>query len=701
MESSQGATPVGTPQSALPVQECEQLTQAAPVPESSELPTQTDQHKNLSTAEEVQPLSANNQDALAQTLTLCTIPASSDYASTQVSFNQFGSYVCVSDASGHFTLVPSMVTAMQPVLIQQPHQTGQFPEEDLLQAAEAVEIILEDPQSQPKSKKSKAKNPPRKSAPPAIAPRPPAEPLPIIITIPDLSEYEEETPLPDQVGDQIDAATDSAELDDAVTPPVALKTKPKPFMKITKRLTKKAKEKAANQANAAASAAKLAHTPDATTSNVLEIAPATTELLNVAPDIPPDPCPATSQALAQKPPGIPSAISLATPSTTSSAIPSALEALMRIAKVQAEIISPKLPTPLQASTGIRPDSEVPTTTPAAQSTAYITTPTSSSRRKNHVRQLNFGESPDLPIASSQPIVLHPTSPNATKTTPIRSIRSDVPWDLALRNVLAGHSEDQNLFATPKGKAKRVKKVSPVAQTPPKPNSSNEKGLNSVKRTLLEPSLQKENQLEADKSPEQPVEEIDIIANECLEDSLPEIAISQPEMSPPMSFMGTRSLSCCREANSNEKAAASVLIEMANSNPAPANEHREEQPNPNVPILTQFTPVIPMESAQKHSVPPVYATPQKDPVMCEGHSSMSFGAWDGEIPRTPQIRLDVTNSNSPFQVSLTKGFRFLPAAESPSLPAPLTPSISGMNSNSSIDTPYVGFSQFSSILNTPR
>lgn len=89
--------------------------------------------------------------------------------------------------------------------------------------------------------------------------------------------------------------------------------------------------------------------------------------------------------------------------------------------------------------------------PVPNSTDFITTPTST-RRLSHVRQLNFGESPELsnkPASTSPFSVVHPK-------------RSEIPWDLALRNVIAAPPPpDSEIFATPKGKAKRRRKSSPA------------------------------------------------------------------------------------------------------------------------------------------------------------------------------------------------------------------------------------------------
>jgi hypothetical protein len=100
--------------------------------------------------------------------------------------------------------------------------------------------------------------------------------------------------------------------------------------------------------------------------------------------------------------------------------------------------------------------------------------------------------------------------------------------------------------------------------------------------------------------------------------------------------------------------------------------------------------------------PVFATPQKEITknVAVVNSLNSFGPWAGEIPRTPQIRLDLTSTASPFQILLTKGFRYLSAAESPNLPLPATPRIFEVNA-SSVETPYTGVYQFPSVLCTPR
>ena len=86
---------------------------------------------------------------------------------------------------------------------------------------------------------------------------------------------------------------------------------------------------------------------------------------------------------------------------------------------------------------------------------------------------------------------------------------------------------------------------------------------------------------------------------------------------------------------------------------------------------------------------------------EGTMSSAFG-WDGEVPRTPQIKMEGNSSSSPFLVSLTKGFQFLPAAESPSLAVtPLTPSILNYGQSCSVETPFASLNRMLGILSTPR
>ena len=96
--------------------------------------------------------------------------------------------------------------------------------------------------------------------------------------------------------------------------------------------------------------------------------------------------------------------------------------------------------------------EVVFNTPAPDSSDFVTTPTST-RRRSHVRQLNFGESPELPVSVSK---------STEKSPAVLKRRSEIPWDLALRNTIAvpaaAPSSDGH-FATPKGKAKRARKHS--------------------------------------------------------------------------------------------------------------------------------------------------------------------------------------------------------------------------------------------------
>ena len=103
-------------------------------------------------------------------------------------------------------------------------------------------------------------------------------------------------------------------------------------------------------------------------------------------------------------------------------------------------------------------------TPTTDPVPFVSTPTSTRRRSSHVRQLNFGETPDTPVARS-PV-----------RRSIRNVGSEITWDSALRGItttsasgpgLPGQThapEDTtkpSVFATPKGKAKRVRKSSPL------------------------------------------------------------------------------------------------------------------------------------------------------------------------------------------------------------------------------------------------
>ena len=353
----------------------------------------------------------------------------------------------------------------------------------------------------------------------------------------------------------------------------------------------------------------------------------------------------------------------------------------------------------------QPPAEVPQSpevvfnTPAPDSSDFVTTPTST-RRRSHVRQLNFGESPEL-LAS--------VSKSTEKSPAVLKRRSEIPWDLALRNTIAvppaADPPSDGHFSTPKGKAKRARKHS----SPPPAEVVNEVSSNN-------PGDVADSSTSASSTTS---EQIPVISSTHLEKTA---NVVQP----------TPLLCATTDNTYADLVAAPILNEMANtpmkeitSNEVatgPAEERIVELGIPETsesqkPNLSSFGIGIlhPQEPAsQQHLSLPVLATPRKDAdevaasslsnlaAQCDGQSSTSFGAWDGEIPRTPQIRLDLTSSTSPFQVSLTKGFRFLPAADSPSLAVPATPCIfEASNTNSSIETPYTGFYQFPSVLNTPR
>ncbi|KAI9562893.1 hypothetical protein GHT06_010349 [Daphnia sinensis] len=372
-----------------------------------------------------------------------------------------------------------------------------------------------------------------------------------------------------------------------------------------------------------------------------------------------------------------------------------LAALLKIAE---EYRSSNMDVPNQEIVGQTEPAESPEvtfSTPVPDSSGFVTTPTST-RRRSHVRQLNFGESPELP---NKPV---PKSPAAHPK------RSEIPWDLALRNAFAAPPTDSEIFATPKGKAKRKRKSSPMPETSDAvaiPDaSSNEVPINTS------PS-------KCSRSPAQ-ASDFNLAATE---ENITPAPVTEERSQP------------CTTSDSNyaDLVAASILHEMANT-PLPEvtrEETSKETATDGVGTqcvvstanLSQFgmDVVNREEHVVQHFALPVLATPRKEitdslvgsypaqsvpnTVLCDGQSnSVSFGAWDGEIPRTPQIRMDLTSSTSPFQVSLTKGFRFLPAADSPSLAVPSTPCIlEAGNSNASIDTPYVGFYQFPSVLSTPR
>lgn len=327
--------------------------------------------------------------------------------------------------------------------------------------------------------------------------------------------------------------------------------------------------------------------------------------------------------------------------------------------------------------------------PLRNSTDFVTTPTST-RRLSHVRQLNFGESPELSNKPASPAV--------------RPERSEIPWDLALRNAIAAPAPpDSEIFATPKGKAKRRRRSSPAAVIE---TESVEKNSPCDPVASTSTSIPQQTSFsDSSKTTEKNVT-ADVVSEE------------------------TPRLCNSSDPQHADLVAASILHEMAN---APVIETTSAESLKQIALENTINERIASESNLPHfgmdiinreeqviqQPLPVLATPRKEiteneaglnslnsvahAMLCDGQSnSTSFGAWDGEIPRTPQIRLDLTSSTSPFQVSLTKGFRFLPTAESPSLPVPATPCIVEVNSsNNSIETPYTGFYQFPSVLSTPR
>ena len=346
-------------------------------------------------------------------------------------------------------------------------------------------------------------------------------------------------------------------------------------------------------------------------------------------------------------------------------------------------------------------------TPTTDSAAFVSTPTSTRRRSSHVRQLNFGESPDTPTTASSPKVRRSTR-----------LSSDIPWDSALRGIsIATVESDQqpaasapvetetgvSVFATPKGKAKRARK-SPLFRQPDTVDST----------ATDEPA--------AVASPVNETDQPEATSNDATMFSVPEQV--QPN-SPSLMQQMFPNLMANSETSDADLVAASILSEMANTpykevdpkvltTEVAAASSTNSLPNlPNfgrefamqAPSAFPLQPSMPMLSTPRKAltIEPGRGSGFKNNVMFDPHTSSSFGTWDGEIPKTPQIQTDLTSSSSPFLVSLTKGFRFLPAADSPSLAVPSTPSIGGeshSNSNS-LQTPYTGFYQFPSILNTPR
>lgn len=371
-----------------------------------------------------------------------------------------------------------------------------------------------------------------------------------------------------------------------------------------------------------------------------------------------------------------------------------LAALLKIAE---EYRSSTMDVPNQQTIVETVSSESPdviVSTPLPDPSGFVTTPTST-RRRSHVRQLNFEESPEL---SNKP----------TENSPaVQLKRSEIPWDLALRNAFASPPPaDSDIFATPKGKAKRKRKSLPMPVTI---DAAITPAISSNDAPLSTPIF-----------PHPPVQES--VTN----------LVSAEETSIPVTVTEEASQPCTTsDSIYADLVAASILHEMANTPIVEVTQRKTTTETAANPMVTQCavstanlskfgTDIVSREGhVVQHFNLPVLATPLKEitdtligsypthsvpsAILCDGQSnSVSFGAWDGEIPRTPQIRMDLTSSTSPFQVSLTKGFRFLPAADSPSLAVPATPCIlEAGNSNTSIETPYTGFYQFPSVLSTPR
>ena len=240
--------------------------------------------------------------------------------------------------------------------------------------------------------------------------------------------------------------------------------------------------------------------------------------------------------------------------------------------------------------------EVVFNTPAPDSSDFVTTPTST-RRRSHVRQLNFGESPELPVSVSK---------STEKSPAVLKRRSEIPWDLALRNTIAvppaADPPSDGHFATPNGKAKRARKHS----SPPPAEVVNEVSSNN-------PGDVADSSTSASSTTS---EQIPVISSTPLEKTAD---VVQP----------TPHLCATTDNTYADLVAASILNEMANtpmkeiaSNEVatgPAEERIVELSIPETtesqePNLSSFGIGIlhPQEPAsQQHLSLPVLATPQKD------------------------------------------------------------------------------------------
>ena len=266
--------------------------------------------------------------------------------------------------------------------------------------------------------------------------------------------------------------------------------------------------------------------------------------------------------------------------------------LMKIAQEACKTMN----IPEQESPAEVPQSpEVVFNTPAPDSSDFVTTPTST-RRRSHVRQLNFGESPEL-LAS--------VSKSTEKSPAVLKRRSEIPWDLALRNTIAvpaaAPSSDGH-FATPKGKAKRARKHS----SPPPAEVVNEVSSNN-------PGDVADSSTSASSTTS---EQIPVISSTHLEKTA---NVVQP----------TPLLCASTDNTYADLVAAPILNEMANTpmkeitsnkiEKGPAEERIVELGIPETsesqkPNLSSFGIGIlhPQEPAsQQHLSLPVLATPQKD------------------------------------------------------------------------------------------
>ena len=254
--------------------------------------------------------------------------------------------------------------------------------------------------------------------------------------------------------------------------------------------------------------------------------------------------------------------------------------------------------------------------------------------------------------------LGPAPESKMKETKEQKKKTGKTWDADLRFLTSCSSAPEvDVFATPKGKAKRAKKV----EISPPPTVG---GVEC-------------KELEVEDSPA-----ADMLTP--CEASTP--AVQRPDSGLPSFVPSVNATSC-----------SSLFREIVQTPMKDVDNSVREESLPRVDstVETNVPLAQPKELDQMMEGINDLFTPQK-----VDDTTSSVFSWIGEIPRTPQINTELTSSSSPLLVSLTKGFQFLPAAESPTLTVPATPSIAGEYAagSNSIDTPCANFYQFPQ---TPR